>query len=137
MVHTHERMTLLHELVTCTPSTLFQFCSIRLDEIFSCTFQEYIDKISLSDLVAEESWYHDEISQCATLSGFGGEESSDFFFDTYPSIQSLTTAALDLDLSYFFDSYDSISSFDEFFYRLSFPYSLIGLPLMLTPIMRI
>ena len=126
IVDTYERMTLLHDLVTCTPSTLFQFCSIRLDEIFSCTFQEYIDNISLSDLVAEEFWCHDEISQCATLSGFGGEEdyspdfsqeyySPDFFFDTYLSIQSLTTVAMDLDFSYFFDSCDSIFSLDEFF----------------------
>ena len=99
IVHTYERMTLIHELVTCTPSTLFQFCSIRVDESFSCTFQEYIDTTSLSALVAEESWYHDEISPCATLSGLGGED--------------------DYSPDYFFDSYESISSFDEFFDCLS------------------
>ena len=88
IAHTHEMMTLLHDLVTCIPSTLFQFCSIHLDKQIPGTFQDYIDNIFLFDLVAEESWYQGETSQCATLSGVRGEEdySPDFFFDTYPSI---------------------------------------------------
>ena len=121
IVHTYEKMTLLHDLVTCTSSIPFQFCLTRLEKISSCTFQANIDNISLFDLVAEESWCHDEIIHCETLLGFGGEEnhspsffqedySPDLFFDTCSSIQSLTTAAMDLILSYFFDSCDSISS---------------------------
>ena len=94
IVHTHKRINLLYELVNCIPSTLFQFCSIRVDEIFSCTVAEYIDTASLSALVTEESWCRDAISPCATLSGLGGEDDSP---------------------DYFFDSYESISSFDKFF----------------------
>ena len=64
-----------------------------------------------STLVAESSRTYDSVSTSLNLSDFGGDKDSSDFFDSYSSIQYLTSANLDLTISYFFDPSDSFSSF--------------------------
>ena len=114
---TFERMQHLYELVTCTPATFQQFCSIRLNDACSCAFPEFIPKASLHALVADSSWifYADLISTFSTLSDLGGDGTATknnnnycpdgpgaHFFDTYSFLQSMLNSDLDLDTSYFF-----------------------------------
>ena len=77
LIHTHQRTSKLHELVDCTPTILHQYFSIRLDEILSSAFHEYINASSLSNLVSESAWIHDD--SFTTLPDLGGDKDSPEF----------------------------------------------------------